>query len=218
MFAQAVEQGSSGQKIELVIHIEGKLCDTRATKNGVRYLRDLLRIWPASYTLEQGKGGGLHFHVLTVAEAALGLPSGIYSTPIDDLFGRLCYLSKPRNALAAKSEHFWPSLDDKYAATEFYFEAGLTRKAEGYKRRPMLTGYLNMKRQKKPRPLPVPVSAKVSPEIQAARLARWKAVLAARRARRPFAPKTQRRHVMAPFWAAVDPSGPPSGCPPCRQR
>jgi hypothetical protein len=194
--AEATRRGSDGYMVMLTApltrSLESGLYSIQAAQAARELVKALAGGWPAWYTLEQGKGGGLHVHILTVIDAVPGLPEPVHGEPVYSLAGVLAYLAKVRDALAACSN--WcraVSTEAGEVAAERYLSARAGRLLDGFKQLPRASGVLNMPRRKAA-PLPCVLSV-LDAEDKAARRARWKAVIASRRSRRQSVPRVPRR-------------------------
>lgn len=156
--------------------------------------------WPCWYTLEAGELVGLHAHVLTVTEAVPTLPDlpGLHGAPVWSLSGVLAYLSKPRDARAARSpRRRAASLSGVLAAAEDHLSARAAAAAAGRSRLPAGSGVLNVPpcRSRSAAPPPGLILACLLP-----RLAHRAAVLASRRLRERRAPPPQVEHRTVRRW------------------
>jgi len=192
----------------LTVHLPGALYSAQAHAAARSAVGALVGGWPAWYTLERGQGGGLHAHILAPAEVENALPDGVHVRTVYSLGGVLAYLSKPRDADAARSGHA-RTVDPLAAlgATERRLAARYERfRATGSRRVPTGSGVVNMPaaRRRRAQPGPLLLLAALGALLGlavanlAARRARWASVLTARRtrSRRAAGPRAPRRRPL----------------------
>lgn len=212
MRREAVRRGAEGALVMLTVPLPGALWDAQAHAAARSAVGALVGGWPAWYTLERGQGGALHAHVLAPVEAVPGVLAadvpGLHGVPVWRLRGLLAYLSKPRDADAARSAHRRAvSSPRALAAAERYLGARAAHHAAtGSRRVPNGSGVLNMPpaRRRRAQPGPLLLLAALGAVLGlavadlAARRARWGALLAARRARsrRAAGPRAPRRRPL----------------------
>lgn len=112
-------------------------------------LKGVLRGLPAWWKLELGKaGGGVHVHFIAPAELAIdGFPEGVDLRFVWNLDGLACYLAKPHDGRAARSNNRRAvPPEDQMTASNALHRARAGRRAAGFDRLAPLSGFLNVPR------------------------------------------------------------------------
>lgn len=150
---EAIRRGASPALVMVTLDLPGELYGLEAHREAREVVRELVGGWPAWFTLESGRHTGLHAHIVTTVEAVPGLLDvpGLHGVPVWHLRGLLAYLSKPRDAHAARSnEQRHLSLPDVIGAAERYLTARAAALVEGRERLPAGSGTLNVPQRRQP--------------------------------------------------------------------
>lgn len=157
MQLQALTLGLSGELMECCLHVPGVLYDLHATREARRRVRELVQGFPVYHTLEDGQDIGLHENIYIPVELVELLPAHIWRQQFDPkkggLAGKLAYHSKPRDALACRSNHrreVPPLL--QLIADERLLEARKYALEAGRVRLPAASGVMNLPLRLKPPP------------------------------------------------------------------
>lgn len=144
---EAIRRGAAPGLVMVTVGVPGNLYDLEAHRAARAQVKELVGGWPAWFTLESGRSSGLHAHVLTTVEAVphiLRTAPEAHGVPVWSMRGVLAYLSKPRDARAARSnERRTLSLSDVIDAAEDYLQARAAAAADGRERLPVGSGVVN---------------------------------------------------------------------------
>lgn len=128
MRLQALNLGLSGEVVFVVLHLPGQLYDLHDRREARRRVREMAGMFPLYFSIEDAPSVGLHAHCVVPVELVPYLSECVFWQEVDEerggLPGKLRYLSKPRDALACRSNHRRevPSLFQKLA-DERYWQA-----------------------------------------------------------------------------------------------
>ena len=220
---EAIRRGAGPRLCMVTVALPGRLYDAQAHAQARQQVAALVGPWPAWYGLEYGQRVGLHAHILAPvaalayihAQAPQAHAARIHAQA-GGLRGLAAYLSKPRDARAARSAHArQPDPLAALVAAEDYLQARAEHyEKTGSRRLPVASGLLNVPRSRRQPARPGPglllaalvavLSQQVADHLaRADRLAAW---LAAGRLAR-----SQARQQVADHLADRQPRPAPAG-------